>query len=153
MKLVYYTIFFIVIIYLIKSLIIEKFKPNDINDTNYVFHDEMKCCKVSKVRNKDKWSYQYQVLDRDDCKKEVTNNYQAILYPGTSYWDSNDKCSKPETQEESYLGSCRRLNFECIDFIPEKACKEIPNTRWSTKTCTDKLLYPITFLPYEVESK
>ena len=152
MKLVYYTILIIIFMYFVKSFVIEKFKPNDLNDTNYVYHDNIKCCKVSKIRNKDKWSYQYQVLDRDNCKKEVTNNNQAILYPGTSYWDTNDRCIEPNNEESKYLGSCRRFNFECIDFIPEKACNEIPNTRWSTKTCTDKLLYPITFLPYNIES-
>ena len=76
-----------------------------------------------------------------------TSNKTEYYYVGSQNWDTNDKCSRKYLDEnkQPYLGSCRNLNFECLDFIDKKTCDKYPIYKWSIKTCMDNIKFPIKY--------
>lgn len=127
---------------------------NLLNSSNLL--DSSNCCLVQKEFNDGNFSYKYTPLKNDQCN---INNYELdhnnqLLFDKVNGWN-NDNCKKDNT----ILGSCRKADMECIDFISETDCNNITNeakgnfllnfdhknknnvtstkTIWSTKTCND----------------
>ena len=111
------------------------------------------CCKITRhLDNKNgEWYYQYKKLKGKKCKPYNNNipeiNKTEYYYVGSKNWDSNDKCSSKflDENKQPYLGSCRNLNFECLDFVDKKTCDKFPGYTWSHKTCMDNIKFPIIY--------
>lgn len=115
----------------------EKFKGH-YKDTKYnIFNDlsnslKRNCCLVSKKFDKknQRFYYDYKKLKPSICNPEnhVLENNKSILF------SSNDFSENFCKAKHSLLGSCRRLNFECNDFVMRKDCpKEIMD--WNPLPC------------------
>jgi len=111
------------------------------------------CCKVTrKIDEKNgEWYYDYEKMKGSKCKPYDNNipelNRTEYYYVGSQNWDTNDKCSSKYLDEnkQPYLGSCRNLNFECLDFVDKKTCDKYPGYKWSIKTCMDNIKFPIKY--------
>ena len=110
------------------------------------------CCKVTREMdtNNGNWYYDHTKLKGSKCKPYNNTpvlNKTEYYYVGSNNWDSNDKCSNSYIDENKlpYLGSCRNLNFECLDFMNKKSCDKYPNYTWSTKTCMQHINFPIKY--------
>jgi hypothetical protein len=118
-------IFIIIIIYFINKKYIECFDNKNI-----------KCCKINKVIYNDnnllKSKYIYQKLENDKCNpdKYILNHEQQLYIEGINNWSNND-CN------ENSLGSCKKNNLECMDFMKKDSCT-MYNMTWFNNTCYDK---------------
>ncbi len=115
---------------------------NDITTTNLL--DSSNCCLVQKEFNEGNFNYKYTPLKNDFCNinlYELDHN-NKLLFDNVNNWNNNN-CKNNST----VLGSCRKTNMECIDFVTEDECKNIKksakndlignNTIWSNKTCNN----------------
>jgi len=113
------------------------------------------CCLVKKVfdRNKDEFVYKYKKMDKCNIS-DMKNSYnQNILIDGVNGWDNN-YCKEPELNNKDYnqdnmLGSCKNINFECKDFIPQKECKKF-RMEWTDKTCQTPYQKPFKIKPIQM---
>ena len=110
------------------------------------------CCKITrKLDPKGNWYYDHKKLKGNKCKPYNSNipelNKSEYYYLGSSSWDTNDKCSNTylDKNKQPYLGSCRNLNFECLDFVPKKTCDKFKGYTWSIKTCMNNIDFPVTY--------
>ena len=62
-----------------------------------------------------------------------------------------DKCSNTYLTEDKqkFLGSCRNLNFECLDFVDKKTCDKYNGYTWSQKTCMENIDFPVIYKEYD----
>jgi len=115
-----------------------------------------KCCLVSKVLNRDEnnigqFKYNFIKMENDKCNLDLYNldNNNQLLFDGENNW-SNDNCINDNINQN--IGSCRRNNFECVDFIDKNICENMINKNtklatvtnnynleWSLLTCYDPL--------------
>jgi hypothetical protein len=118
--------------------------------------DSNKCCLVQKNFIDGKFSYKYTPLKNEKCNinlYEIDNN-NKLLFDNINEWN-NGNCNN----NTKILGSCRRANNECIDFVTKLECNNITletkgdfflkfnfenknnllttKTIWSNKTCQD----------------
>lgn len=132
--------------------------------TNYNISDlpKSKCCLVSK--DLVNFKYKFTPLENEQCDinlHEIDSN-QQLLFDNVNNW-SNDYCKN--NLNNQVIGSCRRDNFECIDFIDKDSCnyfntgggippnKEInKNVEWSNKTCNLPLHKTILYVDYSVSN-
>lgn len=154
MKLIIFIIKLIVIIYVFEKIEIllfrknnETFEPvgcnslmsisNSTGKTITTYKDYFKekdCCLVSKKFNKKKDQFEYVYEKKKECKlTDASNNNQTLFIHGINGWN-NKKCKKPDIKDDDYLGSCKRINFECKDFVTRSVCKKY-GMEWSDKTC------------------
>ena len=111
------------------------------------------CCKITRKMDKEtgKWYYDYKKMKGEKCKPYNNNlpelNKTEYYYVGSKNWDSNDKCSNSYLSKDGqvYLGSCRNLNFECLDFVDKKTCAKYPGYTWSNKTCMENIKFPVKY--------
>ena len=106
--------------------------------TNKNPHEHKNCCMVKKVFNpsKNEFVYEYEKLDKCHLNMipAIKLNQMNLFIDGVNGWN-NKKCKKPDERvDKEYLGSCRRINFECKDFVTPTQCKKY-NMEWSDKTC------------------
>jgi hypothetical protein len=119
--------------------------------------DSSNCCLVQKEFNEGKFNYTYTPLKNDKCNinlYELDHN-NKLLFDKVNRWDNNN-CNN---NTNKILGSCRKADMECIDFVSEDQCNNITNeskgdfllkfnhknknnvfstkTIWSNKTCND----------------
>ncbi len=114
--------------------------------------DNNNCCLVQKEFNNGEFSYKYTPLKNDQCNINLyeLNNNNTLLFGKVD-------CKKTN----KILGSCRKANMECIDFITENDCNKVTTeakgdfflkfnyknknnvsstkTIWSNKTCNNFL--------------
>lgn len=115
---------------------------NDIITTNLL--DSSNCCLVQKEFSEGNFNYKYTPLKNEYCNinlYELDQNNQ-LLFDNINNWNNNNCNNKSKV-----LGSCRKTNMECIDFITKNDCENIKKnnrneligikTVWSTKTCND----------------
>lgn len=117
-----------------------------------------KCCLIKKEFIEGKFSYNFNVLNDDACNLDLyeLDQNNVLLFDGINGW-SNNYCVK----SNNILGSCRRSNMECIDFVTKGDCdniNQLSNTNfnlnfdkknqndtlrlktvWSNKTCQDRV--------------
>ena len=108
------------------------------------------CCLIKKeyVPDKDdtwggKFTYIYDKLKNDKCNPllyDINSNTQ-LLFEGENNWNNN-LCS----DNNNILGSCRNINYECVDFVTKDFCnnmnkKHKTNLIWSTNTCEQPLKF------------
>lgn len=150
----------------------EKFLPMSYNDNQMTINNsigkvisnkkdtgkEKNCCLVKKVFDKKKKEFVYKYKKMEECslKDLKDTNMQNILIDGVNGWN-NKYCKDPELNNKNYnsdnmLGSCKNINFECKDFIPQKNCKKF-NMEWTDKTCQTPYQKPFKIKPYEFNGK
>jgi hypothetical protein len=105
-----------------KCCLIEK-KPLDIYPTNLKLQETG-------------FDYIYTKLNDDQCNPELyrLDSNTQLLFDVNNNW-TEDFCTKKNKE----LGSCRRINKECIDFVTKDFCDQY-NMEWSNKTCNDFVL-------------
>ena len=149
--------------FLIKS---NKFKNFGVNkkkvsfsDTNIIYNIEnrdgftniennKKCCLVEKKYVPDSnsiyngnFKYNYTKLTDNKCYYNLYNldNNKQLMIEGINGWiNNNDNCNNISNK----LGSCRNMNFECIDFVDKTFCDNKRMT-WSELTCNNSLPYSL----------
>lgn len=101
-------------------LVEKKYLPND----NSLYRGDFK--------------YMYSPKKNEMCNPSLydLNNNQQLLIDGVNNW-SNKNCNDQNT----FLGSCRNINNECIDFVDQQFCNQISGMVWSGKTCQNPLEY------------
>jgi hypothetical protein len=116
-----------------------------VNKENFESANHKNCCLVKKeyVENNNNLSggefkYSFTKLKCNDNLNEkllIQNSNQQLLIDGVNGW-SNINCS----ETNNILGSCRRSNFECIDFVSKEFCDKY-NMKFANKTCHSQLDY------------
>ena len=105
-----------------------------------IYHNKKnkECCLVEKIIH-DGVKYDYKVLKGEECHldKIKANNTHNLLIVGQPGWPDNKQCrnKKQSNNSESILGSCRRFNFECKDFITKAECNKFHNMEWNSVPC------------------
>lgn len=69
------------------------------------------------------FKYVYKKVDDLEINNYSSNNQQII--------DCNS--------DHNSIGSCRRSNKECIDFVDNNFCKKYKGMIWSNKTCNNNI--------------
>lgn len=109
-------------------------------------NDSTECCEIRKViLTNNNFTYDYKL--NENCFRNYDSNYRHI-FKNEIIDDkpfSLDKCSS----KNKLIGSCRKIGFECMDFITPEDCKKYQMT-WSDKTCHDKLQVDIVPLKYSL---
>lgn len=99
------------------------------------------CCVIRKQRIKADLVYTYN--KSIFCDDYHTNNLRTIkegaLVNGKPF--TIDKCTPSPKDKSDILGSCRKHNFECVDFLTKADCNKYPGLIWNEKTCNDRLPY------------
>jgi hypothetical protein len=118
-------------------------------------HIDKNCCLVTKVFDpkKDEFVYKYKKMDTCNVNDKKDTYMRNILVDGVNGWD-NKYCKEPEVNNKNYntdnmLGSCKNVNFECKDFIPQKNCKKF-RMEWTDKTCQTTYQKPFKVKPYQM---
>tara|TARA_B100001287_G_C22653238_1_gene516297 strand:+ start:757 stop:1299 length:543 start_codon:yes stop_codon:yes gene_type:complete len=117
-------------------------------------HMHKNCCLVEKKFNekKDRFEYTYKKLDK--CNYSIVNplkyNHVNLFIDGVNGW-KNSMCRKPdESKDKEFLGSCKRINFECKDFMFPSQCKKF-GMEWSDKTCNTPYTKPFKIEPRKID--
>jgi hypothetical protein len=134
---------------------------NEINNNKQNNINQKKCCLVSKVLNRDnnnigQFKYNFIKLENEQCNLDLYNldNNNQLLFDGENNWTNNNCINDNITQN---IGSCRRNNFECVDFIDKNICENMINKNnkletgiqnqimeWSLLTCYDPVYKKVT---------
>lgn len=137
-------------------------EPNNWISYQSVNNNNINCCLVSKDLNNLK--YNYKKLSNDECDINLynINHERQLLFDGVNNW-SNNYCSN--NLDEQILGSCRRDNFECVDFIDKNTCNKFNNgialppikeknrkLEWNKEICNLSVYKPITYDEYNVNT-
>lgn len=113
-----------------------------IKNYNTIESNKQKCCYVQKQLSDDNFKYDFKVYDNCDIDDFELDHNNQLFIDGLNGW-SNSKC----TNDNNILGSCKHLDFECIDFVSKKTCDmyndKMPldplhrkiNFTWSPKPC------------------
>ena len=115
------------------------------NLSNYSnINESNKCCEIKKIiLTNNNFDYDYKV--NDDCRRDYNSNFRHIFE--NEIIDNKpftlDKCSN----KNNLVGSCRRIGFECMDFVTPEDCKKY-KMKWSDKTCHNQLKVDITYPEY-----
>ena len=132
MNLIILVIIGIIIYFVITCNYVEKLD----NLSNYSnINESNKCCEIKKIiLTNNNFDYDYKV--NDDCRRDYNSNFRHIFE--NEIIDNKpftlDKCSN----KNNLIGSCRKIGFECVDFVTPEDCKKY-NMTWSNKTCHDKI--------------
>ncbi len=131
------------------------YSNDNIQDQSHFIKSD-KCCLVSKKYDQDGFSYTYKPLYNNDCNinlYELDQN-NKLLFDGQDLWD-NKFCEN--NLNDNILGSCRRHNWECFDFITKEKCANLAkndrgngflkfnknpnviNLKWNKGTCQDHI--------------
>ncbi len=129
------------------------FSNNNITDT---FLTNNNCCLVQKEFNDGNFTYKYTPFKNEKCNIELyeLDHNNKLLFDNVNNWN-NKYCNN----NHNILGSCRKSNMECVDFITESDCNSINTnakgdytlkfdhtnknnvlsnkTVWSNKTCNN----------------
>lgn len=142
----------IIFLLLIISVYLFCYSNEYFRNTNFTYlNDSNKCCKISKIINKnakmyDNNSFKYKFEITNNCDPIYNNNYRIIKE--NDIIDNNifkiDDCNA-----NLKLGSCRKIGFECLDFMTENECKKY-NMVWSDKLCNQLPKIEITYPKYEI---
>lgn len=100
---------------------------------NNVKFKNAKCCLVEKEIGKDnKYYYKYTKQTGYDCDPNLV--YSPLNKK--ELFQQKDKSIKNFCSKEHLkIGSCKRLNFECSEFINKKTCDKFSNMEWFPDTC------------------
>jgi hypothetical protein len=130
-------ILILILIILYYCSTIEPFQVNINNNKN--------CCVIRKQRIGADLVYTYN-------KSIYCDNYHTNILRTIKEGDiSNgkpftmDKCTPSPKNKSDILGSCRKHNFECVEFLTKSDCKKYPGLVWSEKTCNDRLPYVASY--------
>ncbi len=132
----------IILIIIITICINQKEKFSDIF---YPIYKSDKCCIINKKLDENGFYYNYTISDMCDTRFDNTSRcIKDKELIDSKQFDLNE-CNK----KNNIFGSCRKIGFECIDFITEKDCNKY-NMLWSQRTCNDNLIKPIIYPDYKI---
>jgi len=123
---------------------IDKTKPIYQSGLLYQPANKISCCLIEKKYLPDQtnefggsFKYKFKKLENENCDLKLfrLDSNKQLYFDGENGW-SNEYCSN----DIKKIGSCRYVNKECIDFVPEDFCKKYKMT-WSEKSCHDPLEY------------
>jgi hypothetical protein len=105
-----------------------------------------KCCEIKKiVLPNNTFGYEYNI--KENCRRDYNSNIRHIFE--NEIIDNQpftlDKCNS----DNKLIGSCRKIGFECMDFMTSQDCKKY-QMKWSDKNCRDKLLLDIVYPDYKL---
>ncbi len=110
------------------------------------FNTSNKCCEIRKIiQPNNTFSYEYNV--KDNCRRDYNSNVRYIFE--NELIDNKPFKMDMCTNENKEIGSCRRIGFECMDFVTPEDCKKY-EMKWSDKTCHDKLTLDIVYPDYSL---
>jgi hypothetical protein len=120
-------------------------KLEDLNNHSNI-NESKKCCEIKKVvLPNNTFGYEYKV--KENCRRDYNSNIRHIfeneIIDNQPF--SLDKCSN----ENKLIGSCRKIGFECMDFVTPEDCKKY-QMKWSDKTCRDNLSVDIVYPDYSI---
>lgn len=137
----------VILLYLVFSCNkMENFIPSSLDDlTNYSnFYDSNRCCQIKKVVLPNN-TFDYEFKVKENCRNDFNNNFRYIyeneIIDGIPF--TMDKC----TNNNKDIGSCRKIGFECMDFMTPKDCLKY-KMKWSDKTCHRTLPVEIVYPDY-----
>ena len=98
-------------------------------------NESTECCEIKKiVLTNNNFGYDYNL--NENCSRDFNSNFRHIFK--NEIIDNKpftlDKCSN----KNNLIGSCRRIGFECVDFVTPEDCKKY-QMKWSDKTCHNQL--------------
>jgi len=140
----------LVLIYLVFSCKkVEKFDTSfeDLSEHSN-FYEAKRCCQIKKIVLPGN-SFGYDFSVKENCRNDYNNNFRYI-YENEIVDDkpfTMDKC----TNENKEIGSCRKIGFECMDFMTPNDCKKF-KMKWSDKTCHRTLPVDIVYPDYTLMS-
>jgi hypothetical protein len=103
---------------------------------------QRKCCLIKKEYVQDDTSlykgdfkYKYKELHNDECNFNLyeQNSSQQLFIDGENDW-SNSMCN----EENKQVGSCRKNNRECVDFLQKKDCDKY-YMDWYGNSCQNEI--------------
>lgn len=107
---------------------VEKLK--DLSNYSNV-NESKKCCEVKKVvLPNNTFGYEYNI--KENCNNTYNSNIRNIF-------ENEIINNKPFTLDNcnsssNLFGSCRKIGFECVDFITPEDCNKY-KLKWSKDTC------------------
>ena len=122
----------------------DKTIPKYQSELSYLPANKLSCCLVEKKYLPDQnnelggsFKYKFKKLENENCDLKLfrLDSNKQLFFDGENGW-SNQFCSN----DNKNIGSCRFVNKECIDFVPQDFCKKYKMT-WSEKSCHDPLEY------------
>ena len=115
--------------------------------TNYSnLNESAKCCEMKKiVLPNNTFGYEFNI--KENCRRNYNSNNRHIFE--NEIIDNQpftlDKCNS----DNKLIGSCRKIGFECMDFVTPEDCKKY-QMKWSDKTCHNKLPLDIVYPDYVI---
>lgn len=130
-----------------------KFKKEDFKVIGQIQNQDTfkDCCKVSLVFNNNKKDFDYNYQKIDSCTPDdlVNENNSNIFIDGINNW-SKDNCKEPANENETILGSCKNINFSCMDFSRKEECDKF-GLEWYPETCRKPYHKPLEVKYYDIE--
>lgn len=134
----------LLVIVIVLFTIINCFEKMD--NVYFLNKNETKCCTIDKKFNENGFYYDY---TKTDCKnkdnvKEFTNQINSSRLLTNDEYPYNlcklSDSNKLINTDPVKLGSCRRVDRECIDFVNKQTCDKY-NMRWEPVTCNTPIQY------------
>ena len=129
--------FVVIIVIVILILLYFIFKNNTMENMALINNNTNKCCVIKKVLNNNN-SFNYNYSISDDCNGSFDNNSRTIK-------EGDIVDGKPFRLSEcnaNNFGSCRKIGFECVDFMTPNDCKKY-NLNWNSNVCNILLNSPL----------
>lgn len=146
----------IVILIIMILILINSIEPME----NYYFINELdkkginsKCCLVEKKYDEKGFYYHY-IKTNCENKPDFINKSRLLTnkqfpYKLCNYYELNKKKNKKFPER---LGSCRRIDRECVDFVNKKTCDKY-DMRWEPVPCNTPIKYVNKMKIYSKELK
>jgi hypothetical protein len=117
------------------------YKPIETNNNENI-NSKVKCCLIEKKfiqtysNPSGDFKYIYNKLYDDKCNPNLYNidNNKQLFIEGVNDW-SNNNC-----KDNKYIGSCRNMNKECVDFVSKEYCDHYKLV-WNENTCQFNIPY------------
>ena len=121
-----------IIIILITLIILYFILKNNIIENMALINTSNKCCVIKKIPDNNNFKYCFSVSN--NCDGMYDNNTRTIkegdIVDGKPFI-LND-CNEEAFQKT--VGSCRKMGFECVDFITPSDCNQY-KLKWDENTC------------------
>ena len=126
-------------------------------DNHYFLNSKnKKCCLVEKKYDENGFYYHYTktTCKNLDSDKEFTSqiNSSRLLTDNQFPYElcnNNDVKKKEDDEFSKRLGSCRRIDRECVDFLTKKTCDKY-KMRWEPVPCNTPVNYNNKIMKYNV---
>lgn len=125
-KLFYSKFFYLILLFILIQFFLD-YNYEKYQNYQSLMNKNDQCCLIEKKLNKDGFYYKYS-SSNCDINKILEHDKMKLI---SSDKMPMDMCNS----NSSNLGSCRKSNHECIDFISKKNCSKVDNMIWSKLPC------------------